>query len=660
MRFRQVHLDFHTSEKIRNIGSHFSKSQFQDMLRTGHVDSITVFAKCHHGWGYYPSETTPIHPHLSFDLLGAQIEAAHEIGVKAPIYLSVGLDERLARQYPQWLMRDENDQTNWAKGFMTAGFHQFCLNTPYLDIMIAQIEEAVSKYDGDGVFLDIVGVRQCYCHTCVNQLLSEGKDPRDKAVVIELGERIYANYTRRVEAAVHAIKPGMPIFHNAGHITQGRRDLAAMNTHLELESLPTGGWGYDHFPMSARYVQQLGYDFLGMTGKFHTFWGEFGGYKHPNALRYETALSLANGARCSIGDQLHPEGLMDPATYRLIGAAYAEVERKEAWCSGVTSVADVGLLSVEAAIGGSNGSAMFTGKSDAGAVRILLESHILFDVIDLESDFNRYKVLILPDAITIDASLEAKLSAFLAGGGRILATGRSGLNREETAFVLDLGARDAGANPYRPDYLRPSFPLPSLGEASFVVYSNGRRIELAEGGEELGRREDPYFNRDVYSFCSHQHTPSMQTSGGPGITRGSHGIYFAWDVFDDYATKGSLPVKEAVAEALRLLLPDPTLSTDLPAQGIVTLQDQAGESRLVQHSLYASPVRRGDGVEVIEDLVALADIRVKLRLPGKQVTRVYLAPEGTDLPYSADGETIDYAIGRLHNHQMVVLDYRLI
>ena len=52
-------------------------------------------------------------------------------------------------------------------------------------------------------------------------------------------------------------------------IIKGRRDLATANTHLELESLPTGGWGYDHFPLSARYVQGLGMEFLGMTGKFH-------------------------------------------------------------------------------------------------------------------------------------------------------------------------------------------------------------------------------------------------------------------------------------------------------------------------------------------------------------------------------------------------------
>ena len=38
------------------------------------------------------------------------------------------------------------------------------------------------------------------------------------------------------------------------------------------------------FPFSARYCQGLGVDYLGMTGKFHGSWGEFGGFKHPNAL----------------------------------------------------------------------------------------------------------------------------------------------------------------------------------------------------------------------------------------------------------------------------------------------------------------------------------------------------------------------------------------
>jgi hypothetical protein len=42
------------------------------------------------------------------------------------------------------------------------------------------------------------------------------------------------------------------------------------------------------------------------------------------ALRYESLRSLALCAQCSIGDQLHPLGLIDTLTYDLIGSVYSE------------------------------------------------------------------------------------------------------------------------------------------------------------------------------------------------------------------------------------------------------------------------------------------------------------------------------------------------
>lgn len=67
---RQVHLDFHTSEHIPDVGASFRKEQFQEALRLGHVNQINVFAKCHHSWSYYPTSIGTRHPHLSIDLLG--------------------------------------------------------------------------------------------------------------------------------------------------------------------------------------------------------------------------------------------------------------------------------------------------------------------------------------------------------------------------------------------------------------------------------------------------------------------------------------------------------------------------------------------------------------------------------------------------------------
>lgn len=657
MRFRQVHLDFHTSEIIPNIGAQFSTSNFQRELKRGHVNSITVFSKCHHGWAYHPSDANEIHPNLDFDLLGSQIAAAHEIDVKTPVYLSAGLDEKEARRHPEWLLRDANDRMNWADTFLKPGYHQFCMNTPYLDILVSQIEEVVQRYDVDGIFLDIVGVRTCLCHNCMATLTAEGLDPTDPKAVQDLGERVYKNYAHRTNEAVRKYRPDVSIFHNGGHITRGRRDLAHLNTQLELESLPTGGWGYDHFPLSARYAATLDMEYLGMTGKFHTSWGEFGGYKHPNALRYEAALSLAMGAKCSVGDQLHPSGLMDASTYSLIGAGYAEVESKEQWCEGSRNVADVALLSLEA-VGqqqSPEGQMPAVGASDAGAVRMLLECHYLFDVIDPQADFSQYKVIVLPDAIRVDQGLKAKLTEFTSAGGRVLATGTSGLSATDNTFVLDLGATYDSPSDYNPSYFRPSFSTGAIDTAAFVMYGNSHKVDLAHNGTSLGMREEPYFNREWNHFCSHQHTPSDGVSAGPGMTEGPNGIYIAWTVFDDYATKGSIVLKKTVQHGLDQLLNDrKTLETNLGAQGIIALTRLPCGSKFVLHLLYASPVRRGNGVEVIEDLPVIHNVEVSLRGIAK-VASVMLEPQHTSLNYQSVKDCILFTVPKLECHQMVVL-----
>ena len=64
-----------------------------------------------------------------------------------------------------------------------------------------------------------------------------------------------------------------------------------------------------------------------MTGKFHLEWGEFGGFKCKEALKYEIATMAVYGAGCSIGDHLIWDGEMDMETYRNIGYAYRYLEK---------------------------------------------------------------------------------------------------------------------------------------------------------------------------------------------------------------------------------------------------------------------------------------------------------------------------------------------
>ena len=653
MRFRQVHLDFHTSEHIEDIGKKFDKKQFQTALKKGHINSITLFSKCHHGWAYHPSKANEIHPHLDFDLLGAQIQAAHEIGVKTPIYLSAGLDEKMAHRHPEWLVRNLDESTTWAKDFTEPGYHKMCMSSPYLDYLVKQIEEVCKNYDADGIFLDIAGVQPCYCQNCIAEREELGLNPYDENDVLKHAEMVYKRYAEKTRAAVDKYKPNLSLFHNGGHIRQGRRDLVNYNTHLELESLPTGGWGYDHFPFSARYCQGLGVDYLGMTGKFHGSWGEFGGFKHPNALRFEVTLAAANGAKCSVGDQLSPSGEMDMVTYDLIGSAYSELEGKEEWLDNVESVADIAIISPEAYVGDlSTGQMTKVDDSGSGVCRIMLEGKYLFDVIDFESDLSKYKVIILPDVIRADIDFAKRLREFCDCGGKVLATGKSALYENSNEFCLNLGAEWIKENPYKPDYFRPLEKIKDMGDTGYIMYGNGEKIRCI--GNELGIRENPYFNRTRAHFCSHQHTPNSCEYGGTGMTEGKDGIYIAWNIFADYAQSGELHLKQMAIFALdRLLDTAKTLKTNLPAQGIVTLMKQS--DRLICHLLYASPVKRGNGIEVIEDIVPIYNVELAIKTDRK-INKVYLAPQKEDIDFTYDNGYISVKLAKIECHQMVVFE----
>ncbi len=665
LRFRQVHLDFHTSPDIAGIGEKFDRKVWQERLKKAHVDSITCFSLCHHGWSYHPTEVGKMHPHLKFNLLREQFDAAKEIGVNVPVYLSAGLNYRASQEHPEW-----NEYSAEGKGPnpLHAGFIKLCFNTPYLDHLCALIEEAARLFPGaNGIFLDIINQGQCCCSWCKRGMLEAGLDPLKEADRIAYSRKVLENYYVRTTAAAKKYDPEMPVFHNSGHITVGDTGILKYFSHLELESLPTGGWGYDHYPMSAAYSRNLGFDFLGMTGKFHTTWGEFGGIKHPNALRYECAAMLANGSKCSIGDQLHPDGELDESTYELIGKAYAEVEEKEPWCDNVKSLSEVAVLASSAA----NHKRETAG--DVGAGRLLLEGHIPFEVVDTEMEFSRYKVLVLPDDVRVNAVLKAKLESYLAGGGKLILSGGSGLDAEQDAFALNLPLTDAGWNPLSPDYIEaaPAF-APDFAKTPFVMYLPSRRIK-ADGGESLGKIYDPYFNRDFRHFCSHQHTPYCpEPSGFDAGVMSDRILYFAHPVFSIYRGFGMVSLQEFVLKAVRRFLgAELQVKAKLPTTARVSLLEQLAENRAVLHLLFATTINRGGAglnipghpfgnsrpVEVIEELLPLSDIETSVKL-DRPVKSVRLVPQGKDIPFETKDGRVRFTVPELLCHQMVELAYR--
>lgn len=659
---RQIHLDFHTPGVIDGIGAQFDPMAFAGTLRDSGVDSINLFAKCHHGYSYHDTQVGQRHPGLKYDLLRAQYDACRAAGIGVQIYVSAGWDELMAQRHPEWRKLDSDGKVITFGGqMMTGGWLELCFNTGYLDYLCAQITEVVTLFpDCDGIWLDILHQDDCFCPTCLADMQSGGGDPMQPGIAATQMRRTRQLYLERTVAAARVVNPDMPVFHNMGHAPRGDRSPYPYYSHLELESLPTGGWGYDHFPLSAAYAQRLGLHYLGMTGRFNTLWGEFGGVKHPNALRYECAAIVAYGGAVSIGDHLHPGGRLDPDAYAAIGAAYADIGAKAPWLrDGSLIRADLAVYSRSAQVnpGLSQGEARHD-PVDSAVSRALLESGVLFHLIDQPQDLSDYRAVILPDEIVFDSVLAAAVRDFVSKGGRVLLTGTSGLD-ETGQPTLDIGASHAGPSPYDPDFVS---GVMGMGMSPIVIYGGSQRLKPTTG-RVLGHVHDPYLQRHGTSHYGHLHAPArLEPTEFAAAIEQDGIISIAHKLFRSYGQSGAVSQRQYLQALLEVLLQgERVLQTTLPSNGRATVLAQPEDGRDIVHLLYAPLMSRGSfkgkPIEVIEDVPPLFDIQVSLR-PRADVTAITLVPSGGDLPFQMRDGYAHFVVPRLDLHQMVEVTYR--
>ncbi len=630
MPFRQVHLDFHTSGLIPEIGAEFDAEEFAQTLQNAHVNSITCFARCHHGYLYYDSKLFPerIHPHLARKhLLIEQIEACHKRGIRVPIYITVQWDEFTAKQHPEWLAVDETGRIK-ATGPFEAGFYrQLLVHSPYVDFLKAQTQEVLESMPVDGIFFDIVDVREDCSQWSIDGMRRLGLNPADHADRMVYAHQVINDFKRDMSAFVRQFNQDCTIFYNAGNIGPVESQTASAYSHFELESLPSGGWGYMHFPVAMAYARTLGKECLGMTGKFHTSWGDFHSFKNQAALRFECMRMLSMNAKCSIGDQLHPNGKICQYTYDLIGSVYEEVAEKEAWCEEVTARVDIGVFTVE------EFTQERTPMSTAGALRMLTEGQQQFDVIDSQSDLSPYRLLILPDEIVVDHALAEKLTKFVNTGGALICSYKSGLSKDGGYMLGGLTGVDLlGEADYSPDFLVPQGEIgEGLPPTEHVMYLRGMKMAMNDA-EVLAETKIPYFNRTWEHFCSHRHTPSAGEKGLAGIARKGNVITYAHPIFQQYEQNAPRWVKQLFFNAVKLLMPDPVLQVDGPSTLIATVNRQTQQHRDIVHLLHFIPERRGRDFDVVEDIITLTRIPVRLKV-DQPVELVRVVPEGEVLPF---------------------------
>jgi hypothetical protein len=655
---RQVHLDFHTSPCISGIAKRFSRDNFIAALKKGHVSSITVFAKCHHSYCYYPTKYGIMHPGLDFDLTGEMINAAHEAGVRAPVYITAGWSEHDAQTHPEWCARDKDGNTfenlvpeNYDKSDPNAKrpetyWTHMCLNDgSYAHHIYDLTREVCERYSElDGLFYDIcVSYPTCYCDECRAGMKKMGLNPENEDDAKKYLKIKHIDFMNKCGEILHSYHKNATIFFNAGGAEIHRPEFHDSQTHFEMEDLPTAWGGYNQMAPRARFFDKTNKYYMGMTGKFHLAWGEFGGFKSKDALKYEVCCMAQYGAGSSIGDHLCPDGEMDMQTYENIGHAYSYLEKIEEFCFEGEAVTNIGVYFVDKTL------------DFDGLVDILLENQIDFDYVR-NGNFKKFDLVIFPsDTQPTSDDLKA-LKEYLSLGGKLLFIGNS--LQKDGEFLIDCGLKKTAPADRDQDYILARISeddrLPKSPFLSYIPIDKYENIDA----EIFASAYIPMFSRTNAHYCGHKNAPyDKDAIPTPALARKGNVVYMAHKVGEMYKQFGCLAHRDYLISAIKNLCSyEPVVSVKLGSCGRVTAINQSAKSRYCINLTYAAPAKRGVA-EIIDDIIPLYNIPCSIKT-DKNVTRVYSPITNEELEFKNCEGRISFVIPKIECHNTVVIEYK--
>jgi len=656
--FRQIHLDCHTPKLPFTFGNKFNKKVFQKTLKDAYVNSITLTGRCHHGHIYYETKLEAKHPNLNNDFLMEVVDACHEINIRCPIYLTVGWDDFMTKKHPEWLSIDKDGRYFGFEdyGQLEAGWKKICFNSPYIDYLALQIRDIMKHFSNklDGLFFDILWQDSCYCNHCLTKMKRLDLDPKKEADVKQFARLTEVKTKETIAKIVTDINPTCPIFFNEGNITPAICSSLKYYSHIEIESLPSASWGYQHFSATIRYVKNLGKEYLGMTACFHRGWADFGSYKNLAALEYECFLSLAHGGKCSIGDQMKGDGTLNPISYARIGQVYQEVKKRERFAKDVESTATIAILHP----GIIEITEQKVDYSLGGTVSMLNELHYQSDVIDDQMKFEKYALLILPDKIYLSDILEKKLYNYWKQGGKILLSYHSGL-KSDMQYPSWMGLSYLGECDYQPTYIY----YPEIFEAELLVH--GKSVYVQSKNKEEATLALPMYQRTYQHFYGHYHAPVMEMTNYPALVITDGILFCSHNIFEVYRLEEVSMLRDALFHALKKLIGEPEINLEnFPKYGDIILNYQPKENRLILNLLYYLPTRRGLNIDTIEDKVPLYNIKIRIskelikRYSMTEIDTIYLPLANQELEISEEEPFIYFTVPKIDGYEIVVLNLK--
>ena len=503
------HPDFHIPAGV-DVGEGFDGEALGRQLAEAGADSIAIFAKCHYGHAYYPTEIGTVHPGLKCDLLGEAVDGCKKHGVSVTAYLSVFFDTAAVAKHPEWILQKTPVEN--LEDLEPDNYSPTCVNSGYIEEdLIPMSLEVIDKYDVKELFYDtMTWFRPCFCDKCKAGF---GKEiPADDSHAhwdeyVVWYKKCFDDAFEKITNAVRERNPEMGVIFN--HKWGVREPTAPPKG---IEHLSADLWGSGRISSYySRYMAGTGLTFDYMCGRFMHGLGDWDTTTDESML-YTASATIANTGGYYIIDRMLPDGTLEPRSYDAMKTVFSHINERRAYIENCSIVSDIAVLSSYDTIIGKDLErfADFTKRKELmkayeGAGSILTErgQHFIgLSEENLQARINEFRYVIVPEqAVVSDETIQA-LETYANNGGHVLISIAD--NGDQNALCALAGVKHQGFDdaPYcyvggdKPFHLKKSRGLIDVVDAE-VLYNAKQILPVNNDHHKFGHGLAPFINEDA-------------------------------------------------------------------------------------------------------------------------------------------------------------------
>lgn len=596
--------DFH-SHAVVNIGSKPAVADIAKRLADAGVSEMSMFAKGHCGFTYYPTQLSHCyaHPRMTGDPLGSVVQACVDQGLSALAYISFGIDGFGGQQNPHWARHGpQGHRPHKLEHFMTV-----CPYSPYTDeSILPQVDEVLRLYPVAGFFFDTMSaLAPCYCPWCTRDWLASHDQPLPVAADDE-GWGIFGQWRHdrsmtllgRISQFIQDRRPGAAVAFNQVGCLPVPQAMPAGCTRLSMD-FTTMGPQSRQASNCAAYGSNAPLPADVMPTIFNSGWGDWS-LAPTQRLQQVAAAIWSRQGRAYFGDRLHPQvSLAQPSVEALqILGDFKKTFEKHAPPADAKLTPDILLLHGRSMLYGKDYRTFYMNQHlqlapMKGAAALLLDAGTNYSICAdycLDQHLDTAGMVILPQLEAIDAQTEDLLKNFVTRGGQLLIVGQLPVVSDAP---LDWTGVSCKPTPWQ-DHVY--MPLPADRQAAPVLVRGDAFHATALPGSEPGSEVvlpaiAPVDMSHGITFGWGIAPPSDEASDSAALVRTPLGKGCVWtlpaNLFTAYHEFAQWQMVPLMAQLCQLMLPTARLRLHAPHGQIEAVLQQQGDTQwvnLVNHA----------------------------------------------------------------------------